>query len=139
MSRTAEIKLKVDLDDEDVPTRIVWEASEAQGAGPAPCQSMMLSLWDGEKKSIAAIDLWIRDMTIDDMHLYFYQAIHQMADTYLRATKNSEGAKMIHEFGEGFGGTVGLVGDAGTDGAGQRKPLIDLISLADSSQQRSAE
>ncbi len=111
MSRTAEIKLTVDLDRDDVPTRITWEASEARGAGPTPCQSMMLSLWDGERKTIAAIDLWIKDTGIDDMNLYFYQAIHQMADTYLRATKNADIAKLIHEYGEGFGGTVGLVAD----------------------------
>ena len=106
MSRTAEIKLTVELDDDDVPTRITWEASEARGAGPTPCQSMMLSLWDGEQKTIAAIDLWIKDTDIDDMNLYFYQAIHQMAETYLRATKNPDIAKLIHEFGEGFGATV---------------------------------
>ncbi len=135
MSRTAEIKLTIDLDGDDVPTRITWEASEARGAGPTPCQSMMLSLWDGERKTIAAIDLWIKDTDIDDMNLYFYQAIHQMADTYLRATKNPDIAKLLHEFGEGFGATVGLVGNGGDQG----KPLLDLISLADDNRQRSAE
>lgn len=135
MSRTAEIKLTIDLDGDDVPTRITWEASEARGAGPTPCQSMMLSLWDSERKTIAAIDLWIKDTDIDDMNLYFYQAIHQMADTYLRATKNPDIAKLLHEFGEGFGATVGLVGD----GVAQGKPLLDLISLADDNRQRSAE
>ncbi len=133
MSRTAEIKLTVDLDRDDVPTRITWEASEARGAGPTPCQSMMLSLWDGERKTIAAIDLWIKETDIDDMNQYFYQAIHQMADTYLRATKNADIAKLIHEFGEGFGGTVGLVSNGGS------KPLVDLISLADDNRQRSAD
>lgn len=129
MSRTAEIRLTVDLDKDGVPTAIVWEASEARTAGPTPCQSMMLSLWDAERKTIAAIDLWAKDTTIDDMNLYFYQAFHQMAETYLRATRNSELAKRIHEFGEGFGGSVGLVGNGG--GTGQDRKLVDLISLAE--------
>ena len=135
MSRTAEIKLTVELDGDDVPTRITWEASEARGAGPTPCQSMMLSLWDGERKTIAAIDLWIKDTDIDDMNLYFYQAIHQMADTYLRATNRPDIAKLLHQFGEGFGATVGLVGNGGDQG----KSLVDLISLADDNRQRRAE
>ena len=109
MSRTAEIKLIVDLDDEDLPTRIEWQASEGQEDGPVLCQSMMLSVWDSEKKTTAAIDLWIKDMTIDDMNLYFYQVIHKMAETYLRATKNADMADTIHEFGYGFGETHGLV------------------------------
>ena len=107
--RTAEIKLTVDLDNDDVPTRIEWEASEGQDNGPVSCKSMMLSVWDSENKTAAAIDLWVRDTTIDDMNLYFYQVFHKMADTYFRATKNTDMAKSIHEFGEGFGKNLGLV------------------------------
>ncbi len=110
MSRTAEIKLTVDLDNEDLPTRIEWSATEGQENGPAACQSMMLSLWDSEHKTTAAIDLWLKDTSVDDMNLYFYQVIHKMADTYLRATKNTEIADSIREFGDGFGKTLGLVG-----------------------------
>jgi gliding motility-associated protein GldC len=139
MSRTAEIKLTVELDDDDVPAQIVWEASEARDAGPTPCRAMMLSLWDGDRKTIAAIDLWIKDMTIDDMNLYFYQAIHKMADTYLRATKNSDVAKSMHEFAEQLGTDTGFTSNGSGSGTGERKPLIDLISLASSSQPRSTD
>lgn len=102
-ARTAEIRLTVDLDADNVATRIQWEAAEAPGGGPAACQSMMLSLWDGGRKTTAAIDLWTRDMTIDDMNVFFYQVLHKMADTYLRATKNDSVAQTIHEFGNRFG------------------------------------
>ncbi len=114
MSRTAEIKLTVDLDADNLPVRIEWYASEGQENGPAACQSMMLSLWDSEKKTTAAIDLWIKDTTVEDMNLYFYQVIHKMADTYLRATKNADMAKSIREFGDGFGESLGLVGRGST-------------------------
>ena len=109
MSRTAEIKLTVDLDSEDMPTRIEWQASEGQGDGPISCESMMLSVWDSENKTTAAIDLWIKDTSVEDLNIYFYQVIHKMADTYLRATKNEEIAGSIHEFGEGFGEKLGLL------------------------------
>src|SRR3970040_829160 len=99
MSRTAEIRLKVDLDADNLPTRIEWEATEASNDGPVPCQSMMLSLWDAENKTTGA--------TIDDMNLHFYQVFRKMADTYLRATKNPEVARLIAEFGDGFGETLG--------------------------------
>ena len=103
MSRQATINLTVDLDADNLPTEIKWEASEARGDGPVPCQSMMLSLWDSDAKTTASIDLWTREMTIDDMNLYFYQVFHKMADTYQRATNNAEMAKLIHQFGDGFG------------------------------------
>ena len=108
MSRTAEIKVTIDLDVDNLPTRIEWQASESAEDGPVPCQSVMLSLWDSDNKTTAAIDLWTKDTTIDDMNLHFYQLFHKMADTYLRATKNSDVAELIHEFGNGFGKTLGL-------------------------------
>ena len=109
MSRTAEIKLTVDLDSEDMPTRIEWQASEGQGDGPISCESMMLSVWDSENKTTAAIDLWIKDTSVEDLNIYFYQVIHKMADTYLKATKNSETSNSIHEFGESFGASLGIL------------------------------
>jgi len=139
MSRTAEIRLTVDLDEQNVPAQILWEASEAKDSGPKSCRSMMLSLWDGERKTIAAIDLWVKEMTIDDMNLFFYQQIHQMADTYQRATQNTGLAKSIHEFGERFGGSAGLESNGSANGARQKKPLIDLVSLAEKNQSGSAE
>jgi gliding motility-associated protein GldC len=107
-SRTAEIRLTVDLDADNVARRIQWQAEEAPGGGPAACQSMMLSLWDSGKKTTAAIDLWTRDMTIEDMNVFFYQVLHKMADTYLRATKNEPMAQTIREFGNRFGDDLGL-------------------------------
>ena len=108
MSRTAEIKVTVDLDDDSLPTRIEWQATEARDDGPMPCDSLMLSMWDSERKTSAAIELWTKDTTIDDMNLHFYQMFHKMADTYLRATSNAELAKQIQEFGDGFGESLGL-------------------------------
>lgn len=109
MSRTAQIKLTIDLDTDNLPLNIEWEASEAGGDGPKRCQSVMLSLWDSEDKTTAAIDLWTKGITVDDMNLYFYQVFHKMADTYLRATKNNDVAKLITEFGDDFGNTLGLI------------------------------
>ena len=108
-SRTAEIKVTVNLDGDNLPTHIEWQASEAEDDGPAPVQSVMLSLWDSDRKTTAAIDLWTKDTSVDDMNLYFYQVILKMADTYMRATKNADVANSIRKFGDGFGESLGLV------------------------------
>jgi gliding motility-associated protein GldC len=108
MSRTAEIKLTIDLDGDKLPTRIVWQASDAENPGPTICQSAMISLWDRETKTTASIDLWTPEMTVDDMNIHVYQVIHKLADTYWRATKDKEVADVIHQFGDGFGKTLGL-------------------------------
>ena len=116
MSRTATIHLTIDLDSDDLPTRIEWQASEAHNPGPMLAQSVMLSLWDSHSKTTAAIDLWSKDMTVEDMDLYFYQVIHKMANTYLRATNNADIANLIHQFGDRFGKTLGLLADEEASG-----------------------
>ncbi len=107
-ARTAKIKLTVNLDVDNMPTRIEWEASETPGPGPKLCQSMMLALWDAEKQTTVSIDLWTRDMSVAEMNLHYYQVFHKMADAYLRATQNDDAAKLIREFGDDFGATLGL-------------------------------
>ena len=111
MSRTANIQLTIDLDNDDLPTRIEWQASDTHNAGPSQAQSVMLSMWDSQQKTTAAIDLWSKDMTVEEMDLFFYQVIHKMANTYLRATNNADIAKLIHEFGDKFGEILGLLTD----------------------------
>lgn len=86
--RTAEIKVTVELNDQNLPTGIAWQATEGQEEGETACQAMMLSFWDSEKQAVAAIDLWTEEMSIEEMNQYFYQVIHKLADTYLRATKD---------------------------------------------------
>tara|TARA_Y100000780_G_scaffold137700_1_gene124020 strand:+ start:775 stop:1128 length:354 start_codon:yes stop_codon:yes gene_type:complete len=108
--RTAEIKVTVELNDQSLPTGIGWRATEGEEEGETACQAMMLSFWDSEKQAVAAIDLWTEEMTIEEMNHYFYQVIHKLADTYLRATKDDAIAREIHAFGEGFGETSGVVG-----------------------------
>ena len=108
MSRTAEIRVTVQLDGDNLPTKIEWQASEAKSDGPVACQSVMLSLWDNENKTAVAIDLWTKDTTIDDINLHYYQIFHRLADSYLRATRNTDIADLIREFSDGFGSRLGL-------------------------------
>lgn len=107
-SRTAEIRVTVDLDADNVATRIEWQATEARGGTASRCRSVLLSVWDSEKQTTAAIDLWTRDMTVEEMNCFFYQVLHKMADTYLRATKNALMAQSIQEFGNKFGDALGV-------------------------------
>ena len=110
MSRTAEIRIAIELDDENIPTHIAWDASDANGAGPKAARSMMLSLWDSENSRTVAIDLWTREMTVEEMNRYCCQVLHKLADTYERATHDAGPASKIHEFGEMFATEVDLGG-----------------------------
>jgi gliding motility-associated protein GldC len=102
MNKISEIKFFVTLDEKKVPEKIEWEATDAGINGRKECSSMMISLWDKEEKGTLAIDLWTKEMIVDDMNIHFHQVFNKMADTYERATKNKEVADMIKSFSSDF-------------------------------------
>ncbi len=112
MDRTSEIKFTIQLDDKKIPKKIEWEATDAGFEGKRECESIMLSLWDKEEKITMAIDLWTKDLIVEDMNIHFYQIFSKMADTYLRATNNNEVAQMIESFSKDFAGKLNLLKNA---------------------------
>jgi len=84
--KTAEIKIIVELDDNNVPERIMWESTDSANKEALPVNSFMLSLWDHHYKNTLRIDLWTKDMPVDEMKRFFYETLQTMGDTFLRAT-----------------------------------------------------
>jgi gliding motility-associated protein GldC len=84
--KKAEIKLTVELDDNNVPESILWESTDAQTKEALPVKSMMLALWDQNFKNALRIDLWTKDMPVDEMKQFFYETLMTMGDSFLRAT-----------------------------------------------------
>ena len=109
MARKSDIKFSIELDDKKIPKKIEWEATDAGFEGRKPCTSIMVSLWDKEEKSTLGIDLWTKEMLVEDMNVHFYQILQKMADTYLKATNNNEVAQMISEFSSEFADRLGIL------------------------------
>ncbi|MEO6148850.1 MAG: gliding motility protein GldC, partial [Mucilaginibacter sp.] len=84
--KTAEIKLTVTLDDANVPENIMWESTDSQSKEALPVKSFMLALWDQSYKNTLRIDLWTKDMPVDEMKRFFYETLQTMGDSFLRAT-----------------------------------------------------
>jgi gliding motility-associated protein GldC len=47
---------------------------------------MMLSVWDGKDQNALRIDLWTKEMSIEEMKIFFHQTLMTMADTFEKAT-----------------------------------------------------
>ena len=84
--KTAEIKLTIELDDNNVPEKILWESTDSNNKEAMPVNSFMLALWDDAYKNTLRIDLWTKDMPVDDMKRFFYETLQTMGDSFLRAT-----------------------------------------------------
>lgn len=84
--KRAEIKLIVDMDENNVPESITWESTDSQNKEALPVKSMMLALWDHNYKNTLRIDLWTKDMPVDEMKRFFFETLQTMGDSFLRAT-----------------------------------------------------
>ena len=96
-----EIKIKVSLDDNRVPEKIFWGATDGNVKNQKT-EALLLSIWDSENKEAMRIDLWTKEMPIDEMNEFIKQVFFGLSQTYLRSTSNEEGAKKIRHFAKEF-------------------------------------
>jgi len=90
MTHKSTISIDVLLDENKVPEDISWKASDSTADMSQRAKAMMISFWDGADKSALRIDLWTKEMMVDEMADFYYQTLMTMADTFERATQNKE-------------------------------------------------
>lgn len=98
----SKITINVSLDDKKVPKSIGWQASESTADAPRSAKAMILAFWDGTDKTAMRVDLWTKEMMVDEMADFFYQTMITMADSYERATHQKELVDDMKNFAKGF-------------------------------------
>lgn len=98
---TSEITLNVELDENRVPEKLNWTAQDG-GIKNAEAKAMMLSVWDNEAKESLRIDLWTKDMPVDEMKIFFHQTLVAMSDTFKRATQDEKMTATMKDFCDYF-------------------------------------
>lgn len=96
------IKIDVLLDPNKVPQQISWSATDSTADAAQKAKAMCIGFWDSADKTALRIDLWTKDMMVDEMADFFYQMFSTMADTYERATKQKELSADIKNFAKDF-------------------------------------
>ena len=98
---TSEIKLTVELDENRVPEKIKWTAQDG-GVNNEEAKAMLLSIWDSKVQETLRIDLWTKDMPVDEMKVFFHQTLVAMSDTYHRATGDERMTDTMKDFCDYF-------------------------------------
>lgn len=92
ITKTSTIAINVGTNENNVPVRMMWSAEDGN-IDKAEASAMLLSLWDPKEKNTMKIDLWTKDLSIEEMKQFFHQTLLTMADTFERST----GEKNISE------------------------------------------
>ena len=96
------ITINVVTDENRMPDSISWSATDTTIENAQKAKAMMISFWDGAEKAALRIDLWTKDMMVDEMADFFYQTMMTMADTYGRATKYTGQVDEMKKFAQDF-------------------------------------
>jgi gliding motility-associated protein GldC len=83
--KSSEISVKVGLNENNLPVAMRWSAADGN-VNEAAAKAMLLSLWDPKEKNTMKIDLWTKDMSVEEMKQFFHQTLLTMADTFEKAT-----------------------------------------------------
>jgi gliding motility-associated protein GldC len=98
---TSKIELNVELDENRVPEKLNWSAQDG-GVDNEEAKAIMLSVWDSKAQETLKIDLWTKDMPVDEMKLFFHQTLVTMSDTFLRATQDEKMTATMKDFCDYF-------------------------------------
>lgn len=104
---TSEIKFLVELDENRVPEKLTWTAQDG-GVDAEEAKAMMLSIWDSNAQETLRIDLWTKDMPVDEMKVFFHQTLVAMADTFQRATTDDKMTDTMKDFCDYFAEKLNL-------------------------------
>ncbi len=105
--KTSEISFKVTVDDNHLPVNIEWEAKDA--GEKSASKSVMIALWDAKENNTMRIDLWTKDMSIDEMKKFYVQNVMTLTDTYIRATNDEATAKQVKAMFSEIGKNIGVL------------------------------
>lgn len=101
IKHTSEIKFSVGLDENRIPEEISWSAEDG-GISNESSKAIMLSVWDHKQKDTLRMDLWTKDMPVDEMKQFFHQTLVSMANTFERATDDQKMSATMRDFCDYF-------------------------------------
>ncbi len=105
--KESEIKFTVSLDENNLPEKIDWSATDANEKSTS--KAVMIALWDAKENNTLRIDLWTKDMMVDEMKQFYHQSLLSMADTFEKATGEVDISKEMRGFAQYFGEKMKLI------------------------------
>jgi len=81
-----QIIIDVKLDEQKIPAEISWTTTQQEEAMAA--KAFFLSLFDPVNKDTLKIDLWTKDMNVQDMEVFMHNTLKAMGRSYAKAVSN---------------------------------------------------
>ncbi len=109
IKHSSKIKIEVGLDENRIPELMKWSADDG-GISDKESKALLLSVWDSKEKETYKINLWTKDMPVDEMKQFFHQTLVSMADSFQLATNDDKMSATMRDFCDYFAEKLELKG-----------------------------
>lgn len=99
--KISEIKFTIELDENKIPEKLKWDAQDG-GISNEDTKAFLISVWDSKQKETLKMDLWTKDMPLEEMKYFFHQTLLSMSDTFYRATNDDKMTATMRDFCDYF-------------------------------------
>ena len=79
ISKKSDIVITIELDENKIPEKMSWSAKDG-GVENQETKALLFSSWDSVNKETMKIDLWTKDMPVNEMNVFI-----PVSYTHLRA------------------------------------------------------
>lgn len=108
IKHTSEVNFTIHLDENKIPEKLDWSAEDG-GVEKEETKAVFISVWDSKKKETLKMDLWTKDMPLDEMKQFFHQTLLSMSDTFSRATSDDKMTAAMRDFATYFAEKLELI------------------------------
>ena len=99
--KKTDIVITVCLDKNRVPEKMSWSAKDG-GVSNQETKAFLFSSWDDVNQETVKIDLWTKDMPVDQMNVFFHQTLVSLSQSYMKATNNEKMTDAFNQFCDYF-------------------------------------
>ncbi len=99
--KTSDIVISIELDENHIPEKIKWNAEDG-GIADQETKAALISVWDHKRMEALRVDLWTKDMPVNEMKIFIHQIFLSLANTYEKATDDKDIAEDILIFAKKF-------------------------------------
>ena len=93
----SKLTFDLELDDNNVPKKIIMNSSDNQ-AEDVLLKSVMIAAWDEKTKETLRVDLWTKDMMVNEMFVMYHQTLMSMANTLSKSTGQDKLAGALRDY-----------------------------------------
>ena len=103
------LKFEVELDENNLPNSIkMLEDQENNSA--IDLKALMIAAWDAKRKETLRVDIWTKDMPVNDMFILYHQNMMGMATSLEKSTGQDKLAQALRDYCDFFAKQTKILG-----------------------------